>query len=133
MLRAALTGRTAAVKLDERLSQLAGPLPVREAVTIHWDAHQIPFIEARHDEDLAVALGAVHAHLRVGQMELLRRLASGRIAEVVGPLGLEIDKALRLFDFGRAVPEIIDRLSAETRAWAQGFLRGVNHQITTGP
>ena len=112
---------------------LSGPLPVRQNVLIHWDEHQIPFIEADNDDDLAVALGAVHAHLRLGQMELLRRLATGRIAEVVGPLGVEIDRSLRLFDFGRAVPEIIARLAEPTWRWAESFLRGVNHQAARAP
>ena len=117
------------VALTERLAALPRHLPVADTVTIHWDAHQIPYIEAARDEDLAVALGVVHAHLRLTQMELLRRLSQGRVAELVGPLGVELDRALLLFDFGRAVPDIIAGLSDDTRRWAEGFLRGVNHVI----
>jgi penicillin amidase len=121
--------RARPVGLDERLAALAGPLPVQRAVLIHWSDEQIPFIEAETDDDLAVALGAVHAHLRLTQMELMRRVATGRIAELVGPLGVELDRALLLLDFGRAVPAMIDRLADPTRRWAEGFVRGVNHQI----
>jgi len=125
--------RPRATSLRERLATLPHHLPVQAPVTIHWDAHQIPFIEAENDADLAVALGAVHAHLRLTQMELLRRLSQGRIAELVGPLGIELDHALRLFGFGRAVPEIIASLAPDTRAWAEGFLRGVNAVIASAP
>ncbi len=114
-----------------RLAALPRHLPLDGAVTIHWDAHQIPFIEAASDDDLAVALGAVHAHLRLAQMEMLRLLSQGRVAEVIGPLGVELDRALRLFGFGRAVPAIIAGLAPETRRWAEGFLRGVNAVAAT--
>jgi penicillin amidase len=133
LLRVLQAPRPRVVGLRERLAALPRHLPIQDAVTIHWDAHQIPFIEAERDEDLAVALGAVHAHLRLTQMELLRRLSQGRVAELVGPLAIELDRALRLFDFGRAVPGIIAALAPDTRAWAEGFLRGVNHVIAGAP
>ena len=117
------------VKLADRLAALPGHLPVGADVSIHWDAHQIPFIEAASDDDLPVALGAVHAHLRMMQLELLRRISQGRIAEMAGPLGIELDRALRLFDFGRAVPAMMAGLSPTTRAWAEGFVRGINHVL----
>ncbi len=115
-----------------RLAALPRRLPLAAPVTIHWDAHQIPFIEAACDDDLAVALGAVHAHLRLAQMEMLRRLSQGRVAELIGPAGIALDHALRLFGFGRAVPAIIAGLAPATRAWAEGFLRGVNAVIGQG-
>jgi penicillin amidase len=119
--------------LAERLAGLPRQAPLAARVSIHWDAHQIPYVEAADDADLPVALGLVHAHLRLAQMEFLRRLSQGRVAEVIGPLGIELDRALRLFDFARAVPAILDALGEETRAWAEGFLRGVNHVIAATP
>ncbi|MBV9537821.1 MAG: penicillin acylase family protein, partial [Acidisphaera sp.] len=121
------------ITLAQRLGHLSEHLPLRAAVTVHWDAHGVPFIEASFDDDLAVALGMVHAHLRLTQMELLRRLAAGRVAETVGPLGVPLDRTLRLFDFGRAVTRIIDDLPDATRRWAEGFVAGVNQQMLHGP
>ena len=60
-------------------------LPLAGAVTVHWDRHMIPFIEAETDADLAFVLGMVHAHLRLGQMELMRHVSQGRLAELFGP------------------------------------------------
>src|ERR1700761_5716406 len=76
--------------LEERLTNL--PLdhaPVSAPVDIRWDEHAIPFVTAESLPDLAVGLGVVHAHLRLGQMEMLRRVAQGRIAEMIGTFGLE--------------------------------------------
>ena len=120
--------------LQERLAML--PLkgaPVSRPVTICWDDHQIPFIEAQTDEDLAAALGIVHAHLRLGQMELMRRLAQGRVSEMVGRFGLDLDRLIRTFDIGRAVPQILAAMSAETRTWLAGFARGINHCLDHAP
>jgi penicillin amidase len=132
LARALATPPPRAVPLAERLAALPGRLPVGAPVRIHWSGQQIPFIEAHSDADLAVALGAVHAHLRLAQMEMMRRVALGRVAETIGPLGIELDRALHLFDFGRAVPRIIAGLADDTRAWAEGFLRGVNHVLAHG-
>jgi penicillin amidase len=116
----------------ERLAALPRVIPSAAAVTIHWNAHLIPFIEAASEADLAVGVGVVHAHLRLAQMEVLRRLSQGRLAEVLGPLALDLDIALRLLDFGRAVPGIIAAMAPAARAWAEGFLRGVNCVIAAG-
>ncbi|HXJ00228.1 MAG TPA: penicillin acylase family protein [Micropepsaceae bacterium] len=114
--------------LKDRLAML--PLwgaPISQPVAIYWDDHQIPFIEAQSDNDLATALGVVHAHLRLGQMELMRLIAKGRVSEVVGRFGLPIDRLVRSFDIGRAVPDIVADLPEETRSWLDAFARGINH------
>ena len=79
-------------------------LPLQGRVTVYWDEHQIPFIDAETDDDAAFALGLVHAHLRLGQMAIYRRIAQGRIAEMGGPLAIDIDHGIRILDFGRAAP-----------------------------
>lgn len=107
--------------------------PVRGRTLIHWNEHQVPFIEASEDEDLAAALGLVHAHLRLGQMEMLRRLSQGRVAEMIGPLGIELDRTMRTLSFGRAVPEMVAAMPAETRGWLEAFLSGLNHYLAHAP
>ena len=106
-------------------------LPLDETVTIHWSEQQIPFIEAESDGDAAFALGLVHAHLRLGQMATMRMIARGRVAEMIGPLGVDIDHGLRTLDFGRAAPEIERGMDAATRLWVQRFVDGINHYQDT--
>ena len=114
--------------LAERLAAIPrGGAPVDGPVTIHWNEHAIPFVEAGSDSDAAFGLGLVHAHLRLGQMEIFRRVARGRISEMGGPFAAEIDHALRILDFGRAAAEIEAGLPEATRAWLDGFVAGINH------
>ena len=121
-------GRT--MSLPERLAMLpCEGAAISAPVRISWDAHQIPFIEAETDSDLAFALGLVHAHLRLGQIELMRRLAQGRICEIAGGFAFGIDRLVRTFDITRAVPDILAAMSAETRSWLENFARGINHCV----
>ncbi len=121
---------TDSVSLAERLAALpTSGAPVKRPVQISWDDHQVPFLEAESDEDLAVALGVVHVHLRWGQMELMRRIATGRLAEVVGPFGLILDTPIRTVGLTRAVPDIVAMLPDDTRHWLAGFVAGENHAI----
>lgn len=125
---AALTPLPDATTLDQRLAQFpTARLPLKAPVTIHWNEHQVPFIEAADDEDLAFALGLVHAHLRLGQMTVLRRVAQGRIAESVGPMAAEIDHSLRILNFGRGAAGFARAMPAETRRFVEAFVRGINH------
>lgn len=113
--------------LSERLDLLPTTgLPLDASVTIRWDDHQIPFIDAQTDGDAAFALGLVHAHLRLGQMAILKRIAQGRIAEMGGPLAADIDHGLRILNYDRAVPAIETSLPPTTRAWIARFVDGIN-------
>ena len=39
-------------------------LPLDRPVSVRWNEHLVPYIEAGTDRDLAFTLGMVHAHLR---------------------------------------------------------------------
>ncbi|NRA67386.1 MAG: penicillin acylase family protein [Pseudobacteriovorax sp.] len=58
--------------------------PVKGKVSIYWHQNMIPFIEAENDLDCAFAIGVVQAHLRLGQLEMFRRLSAGRLSESGG-------------------------------------------------
>ena len=86
----------------------------------------VPYILAETDRDGALALGLVHAHLRLGQMEVLKRIARGRISEMLGPLTTQVDAAIRVIGFATAAPEILRRMPPETRAWLDAYVAGIN-------
>lgn len=116
----------------------AGGFDLRGPVTIHWNERQIPFVEAAHDTDAAYALGLVHAHLRLGQMEILRRVSQGRLAEMGGPIDPvpSIDHALRIVNFGKTSDAVYAAMPADSRAWLDAFVAGVNAyqaRMTTEP
>lgn len=127
---AVLTPLPEPVSMDQRLDTIpVAGVPLDAPVRIYWNEFQVPFVEAESDTDLAVALGVVHAHLRWGQMEVARRLVRGRIAEMGGPLARDIDKSLRILNFGRGAEATLDLMPPDTRAWLDGFVAGVNHYI----
>jgi penicillin G amidase len=119
------------ISLQQRLTDLpTQKAPLRRKVQIYWNEYQVPFVEAENDEDLAVALGVVHVHLRWSQMEMMRRVSQGRLAEVIGPLGIDIDYALRVLGVERAVPTILANLPSDTMSWLEAFVAGINHAIS---
>ena len=71
------------------LMQLKAPVSVR------YDERGVPHIKAENQDDLYRALGYVHAQDRLFQMEILRRLARGELAEVLGPKLVTTDKLFR--------------------------------------
>jgi penicillin amidase len=122
-----------ATTTEERLATFPTMnLDLRGEVDIYWDDHQIPFISATHDDDIPYVMGLVHAHLRLGQMEVLRRVSQGRLAEMFGPYAVDIDHSLRILNHDRVVPELEKNLPDETRAWLDRYLAGINHFIENG-
>ena len=53
-----------------------------ENVVVHFDDNGVPHINAQSQKDAYTALGYVHAQDRLWQMELIRRIAPGRLSEL---------------------------------------------------
>jgi penicillin amidase len=64
-------------------------------------------------------------------MEILRRISQGRIAEMAGPLAIDIDHGLRTLDFRRGARETEAALPKQTMTWLQAFVAGINHYQAT--
>lgn len=98
-------------------------------VGIYRDGDGVPHIFARTAADGYRALGYVHAQDRLFQMDLMRRLASGRLAEAVGSMGLESDRFMRTLGLrALAARDFVD-LSADTRAALIAYAEGVNSYL----
>lgn len=117
---------------DDFTRALAFPkveLPVSEPVTVYWNRYNVPYIHARNNSDLAFTLGLVHAHLRLGQMEMLKRIAYGRISEMAGPFTIDLDRAIRTLNPGKAVPDQLRTMPVATRNWLESYTRGINYYV----
>src|SRR6056297_1066069 len=101
-------------------------------VDIDFDARGIPRIRAATDADAMRALGWLHAAERGFQMELLRSVARGELAEKVGPGALDSDRLHHRFGFARRVELEPPELSAETRALLQAYVDGINDRLVRG-
>ena len=98
-------------------------------VDITLDGNGVPRIRAANEVDAATALGFIHARDRMFQMELMRRAASGRLSELVGPATLPIDKQMRVLGLGRLAEGDFAAQTPEARALLEAYARGVNAWI----
>ena len=114
---------------------------VRRTVRIERDALGLPHIHADNDEDLFFGFGYAQAQDRLFQLDYLRRRGSGRLAEIVGPDGAELDLLGRVGGF-RSVLELDvlartvglrriaekewETLPAEARGLVTAFTHGIN-------
>lgn len=63
-------------------------------VEVYFDDYGIPHIYAKNETDAQFALGYVHAQDRLFQMEMIRRVGRGELAEILGP---DVSKTDRFF------------------------------------
>lgn len=101
-----------------------------------FDNYGVPHIYAQNEEDAYAALGFVHAQDRLFQMEMLRRAASGRLAEVLGPDLVEVDKLFRTLGLNEfAHKNAAAFLNADTAAYqraVKAYFKGVNKFVESG-
>ncbi len=107
-----------------------------DKVEIIRDRWAVPHIYAKNETDLYFAQGFCHAQERLWQMELWRRIASGRLSEVFGKVSLDADRLLRTLGFRRqAIIEFQGYKSnlkpdyQEITAAATAYAQGVNAYI----
>ncbi len=87
---------------------------------------QIPTVKAQSMADVAFMNGYLHARDRLFQMDYLRRIASGRVAELVGAAGLPTDIQLRTIGFRRAALRSYQAASGESKVILRSYANGVN-------
>lgn len=98
-------------------------------VEVIRDKWGVPHIYAETMADLFFAQGFVHAQDRFWQMEVRRRLESGRLAEAFGAGALEQDKFTRTIGLKRNVDEIYEQLTGDYRLAVDSYATGVNAWI----
>ncbi|MGH8348775.1 MAG: penicillin acylase family protein [Pseudomonas sp.] len=98
------------------------------SVTVRYDERGVPHIRAENDTDLYRALGYVHAQDRLFQMEVLRRLARGELAEVLGPKLLDTDKLMRSLRIRERAETYLVNLDKQSPSFIamQAYLDGIN-------
>jgi len=105
---------------DERL------LGLHERAEVLRDAYGVPHVFAADAHDLFFLQGFVTAQDRLWQMDLYRRAASGRLAEILGEPGLESDKFMRTIGLARAAQLDQSAITPGTLAILQAYADGVN-------
>jgi penicillin amidase len=105
---------------EMRLKGLSAPV---EVVRDRWG---VPHISAREPLDAFFAQGFCHAQDRLWQMELTRRLTSGRLAEVFGKQALDVDRFQRRVGLHRSAQRDWETADSDQREILHAYAAGVN-------
>ncbi|WP_339515401.1 penicillin acylase family protein [Pseudomonas sp. RL_15y_Pfl2_60] len=111
------------------LQQLQAPVSVR------YDERGVPHIKAENEADMYRALGYVHAQDRLFQMELMRRLARGELAEVLGSKLVETDRLFRTLEIRQHADEYVQKMDKSSASYKalQAYLDGINQYQDNNP
>lgn len=99
---------------------------------VAFDERGVPHIFAESDEDAIRAFGYVVSGDRLFQMDFLRRVTSGRLAEVLGADLVPTDRFLRGTGMAWSVDQNVawmreeNRIDLQVATW---FAEGVNHRL----
>ena len=111
------------------LPQLDGTLTVAglsAPVVVSRDALGVVTVGAADRRDAAMATGFVHAQERLFQMDLMRRLAAGELAELLGESAVGHDLAQRLHRMRGVARRVLVRATPAERAVVEAYTTGVN-------
>lgn len=117
------------VWLMSSLPRIEGRFPIKGLelpVSVARDTHGMPHVAARSVRDAYFAIGWVHAQDRLWQMELQRRIGSGRLAEVVGENGLNNDRFMRTLGLRALAEASVEKQDKATRDALQAYADGIN-------
>jgi penicillin amidase len=116
--------------LRSTLPDYAGKMTVpglMKPVDIIRDSYGMPHIYAQTDRDAYFALGYCIAQDRLFQMDLMRRAARGKLAEIFGQDLVSVDRFFRTITAGKSVEDIASAYSPETLSASQAYAAGVNY------
>lgn len=123
-----------------RVPQYEGELALpglKQPVEVWHDAYGVPHIYAQNDDDAHFALGYLHAQERLFQMEIIRRVSTGRLAELVGHDGVKIDRFFRTLGVTQKAKANAEKVfSGPETPWTQAakaYLKGINYFLHNGP
>ena len=123
----ARAGRRPEAVSEARLSGLT------DAAQVTRDLNGIAHIQAGNEHDLFFMQGYVHAQDRLFQMDILRRLGSGTLAELLGEGALPTDVQLRTIGLRRAAERTLPVLSIRAQAAVGAYAKGVNAFAASNP
>jgi penicillin amidase len=128
---------TALIVIDLRVRSASSRLPERGSVVesvagcpspaeILFDGRGVAHVRAQNEPTLWFALGYLHARDRFFQMDMARRTASGRLSELIGPRGLQVDRVMRTWRVAEGASSQASRLAASERSAVEAYTDGVN-------
>lgn len=107
---------------------------IQKETTVYFDDYGVPHIYANSQKDAMIALGYVHAQDRLWQMELIRRIAPGRLSEIFGTKALKTDRFFAGIGIDEASEKALSTLDTNSQSYqlADAYLKGINQFIAEG-
>ena len=102
---------------------------ITKPVDIIRDSYGMPHIYAQTDADAYFAVGYCMAQDRLFHMDLMRRAARGKLAEILGKDLVPVDRFFRTIAAGKSFEEIAAAYKHETISAAKDYAAGVNYFI----
>ncbi len=109
---------------------------LQETVTVKYDRYGIPHIYAQNEADAYFALGYLQAQERLFQMEMVRRVATGTLAEIFGTEFVKTDKLFRTLGIARKSTYFAQKFEQHNQVYKQAalaYFAGINRYIDDGP
>jgi penicillin amidase len=103
-----------------RMVGLEGPVEIRR------DRWGVPHVTASTRHDLWFGQGFCQGQDRLWQLDIYRRVANGRLAEIAGPAGLASDRFMRTLGLRRAGSRETAEIDLELRADLDALAAGIN-------
>ncbi|MCD0475209.1 penicillin acylase family protein [Flavobacterium sp. EDS] len=107
---------------------------IQKETTVYFDDFGVPHIYANSQKEAMTVLGYVHAQDRLWQMELMRRIASGRLSEIFGSVMLKNDKFFSGLGIEEASEKAIAQLDKNSQSYqlTMAYLDGINQYMDEG-
>ena len=102
---------------------------LQATVVVSRDAQGTVTFDAATRQDLDLALGFVHGQERFFAMDLMRRVAAGELAELIGPAALDADLNHRRHRLRAVAQAAYAALPIEQQQRLQRYARGVNQGL----
>ncbi len=106
---------------------------LQRACQVAFDRFGVPHVQAESLRDAFFVQGFLHARERFFQMELARRAAAGRLAEVLGPKAVPLDVRFRRWGLWEAARRQRQLLEGEAEAVVAAYAAGVNAALASLP
>ena len=105
-----------------------------KSTATYIDNYGIPHIYAKNETDAQRILGYLHAQERLWQMELMRRIAPGKLSEIFGSVMLKNDKFFASSGIEESSERAVANLdkNSDTYKLSVAYLDGINQYIETG-
>ncbi len=107
---------------------------IQTETTVYFDDFGVPHIYANSQKDAMTALGYVHAQDRLWQMELIRRIAPGRLSEIFGSKALKTDTFFAGLGIDENSEKAIAKLDKKSEFYqlAIAYVDGINQYMDEG-